>query len=266
MPTVREIEGAVYGFAPRRLAQSWDNVGLLIGDGGREVRRVLVALDVTEDAAAEASEQGAELILAHHPVMNCTWRPVQSLLEEDIQGRLLRRLVRDGTAVICMHTNLDAAEEGVNAALARALGLEDAGPVVEEGIERIGSLSAPMDLPAFLALVGERLRPNGIRYVDAGRPIRRVAVGGGACADFLEEAARLGCDAFVTADVKYNQFLDAKALGISLIDAGHFPTEDVVCPVLVSLLREKFPGLAVEKSARHREVFSYWTPGREGAP
>ena len=147
MPTVREIEGAVYGFAPRRLAQSWDNVGLLIGDGGREVRRVLVALDVTEDVAAEASEQGAELILAHHPVMNCTWRPVQSLLEEDIQGRLLRRLVRDGTAVICMHTNLDAAEEGVNAALARALGLEDAGPVVEEGIERIGSLSAPMHLP-----------------------------------------------------------------------------------------------------------------------
>ena len=212
MPTVREIEGAVYDFAPRRLAQSWDNVGLLIGDGGREVRRVLVALDVTEDVAAEASEQGAELILAHHPVMNCTWRPVQSLLEEDIQGRLLRRLVRDGTAVICMHTNLDAAEEGVNAALARALGLEDAGPVVEEGIERIGSLSAPLDL------------------------------------------------------VKYNQFLDAKALGISLIDAGHFPTEDVVCPVLVSLLREKFPGLAVEKSARHREVFSYWTPGGEGAP
>ena len=117
-----------------------------------------------------------------------------------------------------------------------------------------------------MALVGERLRPNGIRYVDAGRPIRRVAVGGGACADFLEEAAGLGCDAFVTADVKYNQFLDAKALGISLIDAGHFPTEDVVCPVLVSFLREKFPGLAVEKSARHREVFSYWTPGREGAP
>lgn len=258
MPTVREIEGAVYGFAPRRLAQSWDNVGLLIGDGGREVRRVLVALDVTEDAAAEASEQGAELILAHHPVMNCTWRPVQSLLEEDIQGRLLRRLVRDGTAVICMHTNLDAAEEGVNAALARALGLEDAGPVVEEGIERIGSLSAPMDLPAFLALVGERLRPNGIRYVDAGRPIRRVAVGGGACGGYLWAAAANGCDAFVTSDLKYNQFLDAGDLGLTAVDAGHFPTEDVICPVLVQYLKEKFPGIPVEKSASHREAVQYY--------
>ena len=82
----------------------------------------------------------------------------------------------------------------------------------------------------------------------------------------LEDVIAQGCDTFVTSDLKYNQFLDAKALGISLIDAGHFPTEDVVCPVLVSLLREKFPGLAVEKSARHREVFSYWTPGGEGVP
>ena len=127
--------------------------------------------------------------------------------------------------------------------------------MVEEGIERIGSLSAPMDLPAFLALVGERLRPNGIRYVDAGRPIRRVAVGGGACADFLEEAAGLGCDAFVTADVKYNQFLDAKALGLNLLDAGHFPTENVVCAPMARWLSEAFPKVEVRLSEVHEEVY-----------
>ena len=87
-----------------------------------------------------------------------------------------------------------------------------------------------MYAPAFAAFVKEALGANGVRYVDARRPVRRVAVGGGACADMLRDALALGCDTFVTADVKYNGFLDAKALGVNLIDAGHYPTEQVVCP------------------------------------
>ena len=156
-----------------------------------------------------------------------------------------------------MHTNLDAAQGGVNDALASALGLQDAAPAAEGGIARIGTLPEAMALPGFLARVKNALRPNGLRYVDGGRPIRKAAVGGGACGDFLWEAAALGCDAFVTADLKYNHFLDAGALGLTVIDAGHFPTEDVVCPVVVRYLREKFPGVQVEKSAVHREVIQY---------
>lgn len=259
MPTAGELERALFQLAPRDLAESWDNVGLLVGDCGREIHRALIALDVTAGTAAEAKEAGAELLVAHHPVMNCNWSPVQTLRDDSQQGRLLLQLVRDGTAAICMHTNLDAAQGGVNDALARRLGLEQTA-VLEGGggIVRMGLLPEEMPLPAFLALVRERLRPNGIRFADGGRPVRRVAVGGGACGEYFAAAAAAGCDAFVTADVKYNQFLDAAGLGLSLLDAGHFPTEDVVCPVLAQFLQERFPDLDITKSASHRENIHYY--------
>lgn len=254
MPTVHDIESALYALAPKALAAEWDNVGLLAGSADREVRSVLVALDITEPVVEEAERMGADLIVSHHPVI---FHPVKSITDRDPSGRLLIRLVRSGTGAVCMHTNLDAALGGVNDALASALGLQDAAPAAEGGIARIGTLPEAMALPGFLARVKNALRPNGLRYVDGGRPIRKVAAGGGACGDFLWEAAALGCDAFVTADLKYNHFLDAGVLGLTVIDAGHFPTEDVVCPMVVRYLREKFPEVQVEKSAVHREVIQY---------
>lgn len=259
MPTVQEIERALFELAPRDLAQSWDNVGLLVGDSRQEVHRVLVALDITDEVAAEANKAGADLIVAHHPVMNCTWQPVQHLWEDDLQGAVLRRLIRGDISAICMHTNLDAAHGGVNDALAQRLGLEEVEPLgTPNGIGRMGVLPVPMAQSDFLALVRKRLRPNGIRYVKARKQIQRVAVGGGACGELFLTAAERGCDAFVTADVKYNQFLDAEALGLTLLDAGHFPTEDVVCPVLERFLLERFPELVVQKSISHREVIEYY--------
>ena len=103
----------------------------------------------------------------------------------------------------------------------------------------------------------EALGANGVRYVDAGRPVSRVAVGGGACGDMGHLALTLGCDTFVTSDVKYNQFLDARDMGLNLIDAGHYPTENVVCPVLADALRAAFPEVEITLSAGHKEVFSY---------
>ena len=259
MPAVGEIERALFQLAPRDLAMEWDNVGLLVGECGKEVHRVLVALDVTAAVAEEAKRTGAELIVAHHPVMNCHWSPVQTLRDDNLQGQLLLRLVRDGTAAICMHTNLDAARGGVNDALAGQLGLEQIEVLGGgDGVVRTGQLPEAMALADFLALVRRRLRPNGIRFVDGGRPVRRVAVGGGACGEYFAAAAGAGCDAFVTADVKYNQFLDAAGLGLSLLDAGHFPTEDVVCPVLAQFLGERFPELEITKSASHRESIHYY--------
>ncbi len=201
MPTVHEIENALYELAPRELAQSWDNVGLLVGSPGQEVRRVLIALDITGAVADEAAQLGADLIVAHHPVMNCHWHPVQTLRDDTTQGRTLFRLIQGGIAAICMHTNLDAAQGGVSDALAAAIGLEGVSWVEVNGSERVGSLTRAMALPDFLAQVQEGLHPNGIRYVDGGRPVRRVAVGGGACGSFFQKAAELGCDAFVTADL-----------------------------------------------------------------
>ena len=233
----------------------WDNVGLLVGRPGREAAKILVALDVTEGTAEEAIEWGADLIVSHHPVMNCAWHPVQTLRDDDPQGRLLLRLIEGGVGCICMHTNLDAAQGGVNDALASRLGLEDT-ELLEggDGILRTGTVRE-QSCGTFAAFVKRALGAGSVRFVDTGRPVRKVAVGGGACGGYFRAAAAAGCDALVAADVKYDQYLDARALGLCLMDAGHFPTENVVCPVLAEYLRQRFPGMEVAVSRCHREVF-----------
>ncbi len=256
MTTVREIESFLYSWAPRELAESWDNVGLLVGDPEAAVERVLVALDITPQVAEEALERGCQLIVAHHPVMNCAWHPVQTVRADDRQGRTLTALLRGGVAAICMHTNLDAAEGGVNDILAEKLGLTQPEMLTEEKIGRIGTLKCEIPLVEFTHSVIELLRCNGLRYVDAGRPVHRVAVGGGACGCYIPQAIAAGCDTFVTSDLKYNDFLDTE--GLNLIDAGHFPTENVVCPALRDRLAEAFPAVDVLCSTSHScEIIQY---------
>ena len=259
MITVRDVEKYLYSWAPRELAESWDNVGLLVGDGETEVKRVLVSLDITEAVVDEAVALRADLIVAHHPIMNCTWNPVQTIRDDNIQGKMFIDLVRGGVSAICMHTNLDAAVGGVNDVLAEKLGVKNVA-VIEggEGVVRAGELTEEKTLPAFLSKVKNALKPNGIRYVDGGKPVRVVAVGGGACGDFFRFAVQHGCDTFVTSDVKYNQFLDAKDLGLNLIDAGHFPTEDPVCEAVIDYLANRFPQLTIQKSVSHREIIQYY--------
>lgn len=256
MTTVREIESFLYGWAPRELAESWDNVGLLVGDPEAAVERVLVALDITPQVAEEALERGCQLIVAHHPVMNCAWHPVQTVRADDRQGRTLTALLRGGVAAICMHTNLDAAEGGVNDCLAQKLGLSGTIPLNEQKIGRIGTLSCEIPLEQFLHDVVKSLSCRGLRYRDGGRPVHRVAVGGGACGEYIPHALAQGCDTFVTSDLRYNDFLDTR--GLNLIDAGHFPTEDVVCPEVVHRLQKAFPAICVSKSAVHRDAVQYY--------
>ena len=256
MTTVREIESFLYSWAPRELAESWDNVGLLVGDPEAAVERILVALDITPQVAEEALERGCQLIVAHHPVMNCAWHPVQTVRADNRQGRTLTALLRGGVAAICMHTNLDAAEGGVNDILAEKLGLTQPEMLTEEKIGRIGTLKCEIPLVEFTHSVIELLGCNGLRYVDAGRPVHRVAVGGGACGCYIPQAVAAGCDTFVTSDLKYNDFLDTE--GLNLIDAGHFPTENVVCPALRDRLQRAFPAADVLCSTSHsREIIQY---------
>lgn len=256
MTTVREIESFLYSWAPRELAESWDNVGLLVGDPEAAVERVLVALDITPQVAEEALDRGCQLIVAHHPVMNCAWHPVQTVRADNRQGRTLTALLRGGVAAICMHTNLDAAEGGVNDCLAQKLGLSGTIPLNEQKIGRIGTLSCEIPLEQFLHDVVKSLGCRGLRYRSGGRPVRRVAVGGGACGEYIPQALAQGCDTFVTSDLRYNDFLDTQ--GLNLIDAGHFPTEDVVCAEVVRRLQKAFPDIRVSKSAVHHDAVQYY--------
>ena len=264
MATVREIYQYLDGLAPFSLQMDFDNAGFLVGRGDRTVDKVLVSLDITEEVVAEAAQLGCQLIVSHHPVI---FHPAKSVTDATPDGRILLSLVEHNIAAVCAHTNLDAVCGGVNDALARKLGLTNIEQLKQDGVDssgrpygigRVGNTAGvPMYAPAFAAFVKETLGANGVRFVDARRPVRRVAVGGGACADMLKDALALGCDTFVTADVKYNGFLDAKALGVNLIDAGHYPTEQVVVPVLAKWLTDGFPKVKVLTTQTHKEVFSY---------
>ena len=256
MNTVRDVEEVLFAWAPKDLAENWDNVGLLVGDPDAPVRKILVSLDITEAVVAEAVEQGANLIVAHHPVMNCTWHPVQTIRTDDRQGRILTGLIRHNIAAICMHTNLDAADGGVNDILAQKLGLTDLIPLNEEKIGRIGTIKCELPLVEFTHFVIKSLGCHGLRYTDCGKPVHRIAVGGGACSEFIPQAIAHGCDTFVTSDIKYHDFLDTTE--INLIDAGHFPTEDVICTELVARLSAAFPAASVIKTTAHCcEVIQY---------
>ena len=248
MTTVQQLYEAMQALAPLELAESWDNPGLLVDCGG-EVTRVLVTLDITPEVVAEAAAKHCEAIVAHHPVI---FDPLKKLGPQDVPFQL----VRAGISAICMHTNLDAAEGGVNDALAEKLGLQATKPLTDEKIGRVGTLNCEKPLVEFLQDVIKYLGCNGLRYVDCGRPVHRVAVGGGACGDYIGQAIALGCDTFVTSDLSYHEFLDTKAL--NLIDAGHFPTENVICPVIAERLQAAFPHISVALSAAHdREIIQY---------
>ncbi len=263
MAKVKEIYDLMDQRAPFSLQMDFDNAGLLVGRREQEVERVLVALDVTEEVVREAVDLDVQLILSHHPVI---FHPLRRVTDEDPTGRIVRLLVQADCSVICAHTNLDLAEGGVNDALAQRLGLLELSPLCPGGTDsagrpyalgRVGRLPEEMELPAFVAYVKERLGANGVRYADGGKKVRTVAVGGGACGEEMWQALSKGCDTFVTADIKYNLFLDARAQGLNLLDAGHYPTENVVCPVLCRWLGENFPGLKIFPSEKHREVLCY---------
>ncbi len=262
MPRIHEIEQAIFDWAPLTLAEKWDNVGLLCGHAEWEISRALVALDPFEDVAHEAHERGAELIVTHHPLI---FEPARSVTDRDSVGRCILYLAKHDIAAINAHTNLDCALGGVNDILARTLGLSGICVIGEKkedaqgrvcGLLRAGTVGQT-ELPAFAARVKAALSCEGLRYSDAGRAVRYVAVGGGACGSELCEVAAAGCDTFVTADVKYNQFWDAHDLGINLIDAGHFKTENPVCEALAAYLRERFPQLDVLISEKHTDPVKF---------
>ena len=256
MTTVADILNFIEALAPTSLKMDWDNVGLLCGSKSASVTKILVALDPFEHVCNEAAAWGAELIVTHHPII---FRPLPNVTDETSIGRGLMTLCRHGINAVNAHTNLDCAPGGVNDVLAQTLGLRNI-EVIPGGIPnllRMGDVDE-QPLSQFLSTVKDHLGCDGLRYVDGGKPVHRVAVGGGACADGMQDAIAAGCDTFVTSDVKYNQFWDAHDLGLNLIDAGHFATENPIIAVLASKLQAQFPEIQVKISESHRDCMKFY--------
>lgn len=262
MATVKDILNCVQALAPTYMKESWDKVGLNCGRLDAPVTKILIALDPFEDVCKEAKELGAELLVTHHALI---WQP-GFVTDETAWGRNTLYLIENGIAHLNAHTNLDCAPGGVNDTLAETLGLSNISVISPAGTTPDGTPygllrqgeTNEQDINTFLATVKEALGCDGLRYASCGKKVHKVAVGGGACAGFIQQAVDAGCDTFVTADVRYNQFWDARDLGINLIDAGHFHTENPVCTILANAICAAFPEITVIISKNHKDTMNFY--------
>ena len=262
MTTVKDILAFIETIAPEHMKMEWDHIGLNCGHIDAPVTKILVALDPFAETIEEAKELGAELLVTHHALI---WEG-GFVNDQTVWGKNALTLIENGIAHINAHTNLDCAPGGVNDVLAAKLGLTDTtviNPVgtnaqgLPYGLLRTG-LVPEQTMDTFLATVKNALGCEGLRYVNATGKVHRVAVGGGACGSEIADAYTAGCDTFVTADVKYNQFREAYDLGINIIDAGHFHTENPICGVLAKKLQAAFPEIAVFLSKNHTDPMKFY--------
>lgn len=246
---VADIYNWIDSFAPWDTQLEFDNAGLLVGSPEKQVRRIGVCLDITKQAVLQAAEQKCDLILSHHPVI---YSPLRSIEPDGI----VETLIKNEIAAICAHTNLDAAQGGVNDCLSSALSLTDVRPLGGSGeptMARIGTLERELSPTDFARLVSRSLK-TAVRLKDCGKTIKTVAVCGGSGIDFLGAAKNSGADAYVTGEVKHHDWL---AADITVLDGGHFFTESVVVPKLVEDLKKAYPDLTVvrlEQSAPYISI------------
>lgn len=250
MTKVSDVVKAMKSLAPVELAEEWDNVGLLIGNRDREVHKILVMLDFDQQGLKEALETGADMIVTHHPAI----MPKISTITDP----LYLELIENKISLCSMHTNLDSADEGVNQVLAETLGLSDIEPVDFDGLfGRIGYINE-CTLGEFIQTVKLALDIEHVRYVGSKHTIiKKVAVVGGAGADFIPNVKLAECDVYVTADVKYHQAQQAAKIGLNIIDAGHFETENPVIYKVARYLRSVFDDVEAITSLRNKSYIKY---------
>ena len=254
---IYEITNAIEQYAPREMAASFDNVGMMLGDKNREVTTVLLTLDIDLSVAMEAKAMGAELIISHHPLI---FHPVKSMTNETPEGKCLLFLAENKIAVYSAHTNLDSAPGGLNDLAAQLLQLENIGALEtaeSAGLGRIGTLSVPMTLEALAGEVKRLYCLPFIRYIgEAEKRISRVALCTGSGADMISFAKEKGADVLITGDIKYSAARNAAAIGLSVIELGHYESEYIVVDLLEKIITY-YGGKDVQlyKSRANKNVF-----------
>ncbi|MBQ8382048.1 MAG: Nif3-like dinuclear metal center hexameric protein [Clostridia bacterium] len=243
--TVKELYRIFDEAIPASLSCVWDNDGLMCSpDLSAPVKRILLTLDVSEAAVDYAVANGCDLIVSHHPMI---FRPLSAITEDNFTARKVLKCLQNGISVFSFHTRLDIVEEGVNDRLAEVLGLSDVqtfGDDETPTIGRIGTVDVTT-MEAFSKLVKARLGVPALQTVELGREVRRVALVGGDGKDFLKPAIRAGADVYLTGTISYNSMVDAADLGMQVIEAGHFFTENPVLDVLSEMVNTGCPGAEI---------------------
>ncbi|MAT68397.1 MAG: Nif3-like dinuclear metal center hexameric protein [Planctomycetaceae bacterium] len=259
MTTVADVVGVMQQLAPTELAESWDNVGLLIGDRTARVERALTCLTVTPDVVAEAIEAQASLLVSHHPL---PFDPLRSITADTTVGRMLLDLIRHEIAVYSAHTAFDSARAGINQHLAIGLDLQQIAPLTpsaddpEVGAGRFGDVSEGLTLrelaqraKAFLGLDSARI----VGPEDAA--VSRVAVACGSGGSLLGAAVSAGCNGFVTGEATFHSCLSAAAADVGLVLLGHFASERFAMESLADYLGDQLAGIKVQPSRRDSDPF-----------
>jgi dinuclear metal center YbgI/SA1388 family protein len=264
MPTVADIAKFLQAYTPLRLAEDWDNVGLLVGDPQTAVTRLMTCLTVTPASAAEAIREQVQLVVTHHPL---PFRPLKRITCETPEGRLLWDLIGARVAVFSPHTAFDSAAEGINQRLAEALSLSQIAPLRSLGdpgepaeatgaigAGRMGTLARAQSLTELAELLKHLLRIDGIQAVgDPARKLRRVAVACGSAGEFLGLAAEQGCDCLVTGETRFHTCLEAEARGVALLLVGHYASERFGVEALADVLARQFPQVTAWASRDERD-------------
>jgi len=252
MAELEDVLTVLRALAPEELALDGDPVGLLIAPPStRQITKVGVCLDASTSAVAKAVALGVDLVVSHHPLI---YHPIKRIRPEtDGVSASVVALIKADIGLWAMHTNWDAAQGGINDTLAREIGLRSIQPLGHSGLHslpRVGYLQTPQPLADFCQQVATKLGcagPSALRVsdVDPNKPITTVAVCGGAGAGLMNDILKAGADAFVTADVRHHEFVEAAARGLALIDAGHGATERPGMRELALILPERLPGVDV---------------------
>ncbi len=258
MSTIQDVASLLETLAPRALAEEWDNVGLLIGNGAAEVGRVMTCLTLTPDVAEEAIDKRVELIVSHHPIL---FRPVQRLTADSCDGRMLLELMAARVAVYSPHTGYDSAKEGINQQLAELFDLCDVAPLRPQpaaesdpalatseaiGSGRFGRLPKPVRLAEFNQLVKQRLHLDVLQFVgDAQATVECVGIACGSAAEFLPDAARNNCQVLLTGEARFHGALEAAGLGVNLVLVGHYASERPAVERLAEMIAAGLPQLTV---------------------
>lgn len=277
---IREITDLIERYAPLAWQASYDNAGLIVGRPDDEVRKALLAVDVTDEVLDEAEREGCDIVITHHPIV---FHALKRFNSADMTQRCVERAIRHGIALYACHTNLDSAPEGMSWRLAAMLGVGDPRvlqpvvpqppaarpvtcrpveptapataqtpvpqpPTVLVGYGVVGDLPVPMATVGFLRHVARTLGVRVVRHsAIASAEVRRVAVCAGSGASLIADARRAGADLYVTADLKYNDFMTAdKALTVA--DIGHFESEYCAIGLLFDILSKNLLTFAVRKS------------------
>ena len=262
MSKVIDISKRIEKMAPVFLKEDYDNVGIMVGDPQQEVKKVLLALDCTNEVLAEAVENKCDMIIAHHPLL---FRRPKSIVKGDLLGDKVIKLIKEDITLYACHTNLDSARNGINETIVKMIGFEsdeiiephDKNDNKDCGIGRIIRLNKSITLNDVIQKVKNNLNIKELRVAKGRDEIKTIAVINGSGQDFFDAAKRLGADCIITGDTTYHFVSDYKEMGINIIDAGHFGTEFTVFIKTLEFLKEEFTDVEFINSTKSKDPYEF---------